>query len=151
MLTLRNLNLLDRPVPDGHIQHWFWHGVTTKQAIQSAIPDSKFKPALLLVPYCNLSLSHLDLGKAKSVYMVSCCKLNIAARLCCRGYMLLACLSGSFLVSFVTIESLASGDLHIFSCSLGKAIIDDPNFPAFPESAEEAHARINAVLEVSTP
>lgn len=65
--------------------------------------------------------------------------------------MLLACLSGSFLVSFVTIESLASGDLHIFSCSLGKVIIDDPNFPAFPESAEEAHARINAVLEVSTP
>lgn len=29
--------------------------------------------------------------------------------------------------------------------------MDDSNFPAFPESAEEAHARINAVLEVSTP
>ncbi|KAL3137967.1 hypothetical protein ABBQ38_005212 [Trebouxia sp. C0009 RCD-2024] len=68
MLTPRNLNLLDRPVPNGHIQDWMWHGVETEQAIQSAVPD-------------------------------------------------------------------------------GKVIIDDPRLPAFPESAEEAHARINAVLE----
>ena len=44
MLTLRNLNLLDRPVPDGHIQSWMWHGLTIQEAIQSAMPDSKFWP-----------------------------------------------------------------------------------------------------------
>ena len=32
----------------------------------------------------------------------------------------------------------------------GKVIVDDPRLPAFPESAEEAHARINVVLEVSS-
>ena len=53
-----------------------------------------------------------------------------------------------FSVGFVGVESLAS-DLLISFCTSGKAIIDDPNFPAFPESAEEAHARMNAVLEVS--
>lgn len=37
-----------------------------------------------------------------------------------------------------------------FSCTPGKVVVDDPRFPAFPESAEEAHARINAVLEVSS-
>lgn len=63
--------------------------------------------------------------------------------------MLLACLAGSSSVSFVNAELLAGGDLHILSCTPGKVIVDDPNFPAFPESAEEAHARINAVLEVS--
>lgn len=51
---------------------------------------------------------------------------------------------------FGRVQSLAC-DSHMSSCTSGKAIIDDPNFPAFPESAEEAHARINAVLQVSTP
>lgn len=63
--------------------------------------------------------------------------------------MLPACFSGSFHVSFVSIKLLAGG-LHLFSCTPGKVVVDDPSFPAFPESAEEAHARINAVLEVST-
>ena len=35
------------------------------------------------------------------------------------------------------------------ACTSGKVIIDDPKLPALPESAEEAHARISAVLEVS--
>ena len=41
MLTVRNLNLSDRPVPDGHIQSWFWRGATTEEAIHSAVPDGR--------------------------------------------------------------------------------------------------------------
>ena len=44
----------------------------------------------------------------------------------------------SFL-SFLYMDSLRT---------LGKVLIDDPTLPAFPESAEEAHARISSVLEV---
>ena len=42
MLTLRNLNLLDRPVPEGHIQSWFWHGASTEEAIHCVVPDRRF-------------------------------------------------------------------------------------------------------------
>ncbi|KAA6423094.1 MAG: hypothetical protein FRX49_07081 [Trebouxia sp. A1-2] len=69
MLTARNLNAQDRPLPDGHIQEWMWNG-------------SSIDAALKLAP-----------------------------------------LSDNF-------------------------IIDDPDLPAFPETAEQAHARINVALEV---
>ncbi|KAL0034447.1 hypothetical protein WJX79_002512 [Trebouxia sp. C0005] len=68
MLTARNLNAQDRPLPDGHIQEWMWNG-------------SSIDAALKLAP-----------------------------------------LSDNF-------------------------IIDDPDLPAFPETAEQAHARINVALE----
>ncbi|DBB12889.1 TPA: hypothetical protein ACH3X3_005649 [Trebouxia sp. C0006] len=68
MLTARNLNAQDRPLPNGHIQEWMWNG-------------SSIDAALKLAP-----------------------------------------LSDDF-------------------------IIDDPDLPAFPETAEQAHARINVALE----
>lgn len=49
------------------------------------------------------------------------------------------CFGKSGAICIVTVESV---------CIAGKVLIDDPTLPAFPESAEEAHARINSVLEV---
>ena len=37
---------------------------------------------------------------------------------------------------------------HQYDLFADDFIIDDPDLPAFPETAEQAHARINVALEV---
>ncbi|KAL0029958.1 hypothetical protein WJX77_009700 [Trebouxia sp. C0004] len=68
MLTARNLNFHDRPLPNGHIQEWMWNGSSIDAALKLALLSDNF-------------------------------------------------------------------------------IIDDSDLPAFPETAELAHARINVALE----
>lgn len=36
MLTARNLNAQDRPLPDGHIQEWMWNGSSIDAALKLA-------------------------------------------------------------------------------------------------------------------
>ena len=36
MLTARNLNAQDRPLPNGHIQEWMWNGSSIDAALKLA-------------------------------------------------------------------------------------------------------------------
>ncbi len=39
MLTARNLNAVDRPLPEGHIEKWMWNGKGVADALKAVLPD----------------------------------------------------------------------------------------------------------------